>query len=141
MHLLNKKNFSLVGMGISILVVLFGILIMAGAMGGNASYSSGSYLYDSGYASFGADFYTYVSNNAAEAASASRTAASNLVSIAKLLKNVCGIFLMGFGTMGFCLFGMAFVDAKAQDPVEESVSTVAPETESESQECTPSEEI
>ena len=110
---MNKKTMSLVGMIVALAMVLFGILAMAGALGGNTSWASGSYLYDSGYASFGADFYTYVSNNAAEAASATRTVAGNLGDIADLLKNVCGLFLIGFGAMAFCFFGSSFSEAKA----------------------------
>jgi len=102
----SKKTFATVGMIIGVLIAFCGILTIAGALGGDTSYPSGApYSYDSGYATFGGDFYTYASNNAAEAASAARTTASNLEDIAELLKNVCGVFLMGFGMMGFCFFG------------------------------------
>lgn len=68
---MTKKTFALIGMIISLAIVVCGVLTISGELGGNAHYASGaSYLYDSGYASFGADFYTYVSNNAAEAADA-----------------------------------------------------------------------
>lgn len=104
---MNKKTFSTLGMIFSAVIVFLGILVLAGALGGDASYpNSASYLYDSGYATFGGDFYTFVNNNAAEAASASYTAAANLQDLCELLKNVCGIFLMGFGLMGVCYFGI-----------------------------------
>lgn len=103
---MSKKVFATLGMILGLVMALCGILTITGEMGGDTSYpSSAPYSYESGYASFGADFYTYVSNNAAETASAARTTASNLEDIAELLKNVCGIFLMGFGMMGFCFFG------------------------------------
>lgn len=103
---MSKKVFATLGMIFGLVIALCGILTVTGKMGGDTSYpSSAPYSYESGYASFGADFYTYVSNNSAEAASAARTTASNLEDIAELLKNVCGIFLMGFGMMGFCFFG------------------------------------
>ena len=128
---MNKKTLSLVGMIVSILLVLCGIIMMTGGLGGDARYSSGaSYLYDSGYASFGADFYTFVSNNAAEAASATQTVASNLVGIADLLKNFCGIVLMGMGAMGFCAFGMIHAGAKAA-----AVSETAKEDTAEQEEA------
>ena len=134
---MNKKTVSLVAMILSALIVFFGILVLAGAMGGDTSYAGSSYLYDSGYAEFGADFYTYVSNNAAEAASASRTVASNLGEIAALLKNVCGIFLMGFGLLGLCHFAMLWLEEKKAEEavatpeiVEEPVQEEAAEEES-----------
>lgn len=103
---MNRKVFATLGMIFGLLIALCGILTLSGKLGGDTSYpSSAPYSYDSGYASFGADFYTYVSNNAAETASAARTTAGNLEDIAELLKNVCGIFLIGFGMMGFCFFG------------------------------------
>ena len=111
---MTKKTYALIGMIVSLAIVLCGILTISGTLGGDAHYASGaSYLYDSGYASFGADFYTYVSNNAAEAADAASTVASNVRSVAELQKNVFGIFLMGFGLMGFCFFGMASAECKA----------------------------
>lgn len=101
-----KKAFSLIGIISGLVVILLGILVMTGVFGARTDYaSSASYTYDSGYATFGADFYNYVVNNAEEAASASRTVASNLNSIAGFLKTVCGIMLMAFGLFMVCLFG------------------------------------
>lgn len=117
---MSKKVFATLGMIFGLVIALCGILTITGGMGGDTSYpSSAPYSYESGYASFGADFYTYVSNNSAEAASAARTTASNLEDIAELLKNVCGIFLMGFGMMGFCFFGTIRNDCNviAAEPV------------------------
>ena len=101
------------GMILGLVMALCGILTITGTMGGDTSYpSSAPYSYESGYASFGADFYTYVSNNSAEAASAARTTASNLEDIAELLKNVCGCFLAVFGLMGVCFFGTIYAGCK-----------------------------
>lgn len=103
-----KKTFCSIGIIVSAAIILIGILTVSGALGGNTnSASTASYLYDSGYASFGADFYTYVTNNAEEAASASRTVAGNLTEIAKLLKNVIGFGLICFGVLSGCAFGIA----------------------------------
>ena len=111
---MGKKSYSVFGMIIGILIAILGVLVISGSLGGDTSYaSSAPYSYDSGYATFGAEFYTFVSNNAGEAASASRTAANNLDDIAELLKNALGIFLIGFGLMGFCFFGISFSEAKA----------------------------
>lgn len=119
---MSRKVFATLGMIFGLAIALCGIMTITGTMGGDTSHpSSAPYSYDSGYASFGADFYTYVSNNSAEAASAARTTASNLEDIAQLLKNVCGIFLMGFGMMGFCFFGAIRNDCNV--PVAEQVTT------------------
>ena len=110
---MRKKTFATLGMVFSLVIVLAGILVLTGAMGGDAgSPSSAPYSYDSGYASFGADFYTYVCNNAAEAASASRTAANNIRELCDLLKSVSGCFLMGFGLVSFCHFGIVRCECK-----------------------------
>ena len=123
---MNKQFFTIMGMVMGLLMTLCGILTITGAMGGDTSYpSSAPYSYDSGYASFGADFYTYVSNNSAEAASAARTTASNLEDIADLLKNVCGAFLIGFGVMGFCFFGIIRAKCKVPAAASELHSSAA----------------
>lgn len=124
---MSKKVFATLGMVFGLVIALCGILTITGEMGGNTSYpSSAPYSYESGYASFGADFYTYVSNNSAEAASAARTTASNLEDIADLLKNVCGVFLMGFGMLGFCFFGAMRSDCKADAEKTVSSDAMAP---------------
>jgi hypothetical protein len=107
--LLTKKTLSLAAMIISVLIALSGFLIITGAFGGNTSHANSSYLYDSGLTKFGADFYTYVNNNAAEAAMAARTVASNLDSIADVIKSACGIFLIGFGLLSLCCFTMVWI--------------------------------
>lgn len=113
---MSKKSYAIIGIIIGAVLVLMGVLTMSGTFGGAAdTASSASYLYDSGYASFGADFYTYVTNNAQEAASAGRTTARNLYEIAKLLKTVLGIMLIGFGLFSECLFGMKLAQMKADE--------------------------
>ena len=110
---MNKRTISFAAMIISALIFLCGLLIIFGAFGGrtNAAHSA-PYSYDSGYATFGTDFYTYVSNNAEEAASASRTAANNLDDIAALLKSFCGIILMGFGLLSLCRNTIVWLETK-----------------------------
>ena len=76
---MNKRTISIIGIAISALLVLFGILAMSGALGGSTYYAdSAPYSYDSGFATFGGDYYTYSVNNSAEAAAGARAAASNL---------------------------------------------------------------
>lgn len=115
---MNRKTFASAGMAVSALIVIFGILFIAGALSGSTGLAgSAGAFYDSGYASFGADFYTYVSNNAAEAASAGRVVASNLDDIFHLAKAFGGIFLIGFGLLGLCYFGMKRTECKGLEKV------------------------
>ncbi|MBQ8831110.1 MAG: zinc ribbon domain-containing protein [Oscillospiraceae bacterium] len=110
---MNKRTISFIAMIISALMFLCGLLVIFGAFGGNTNNaSSAPYSYDSGYATFGTDFYTYVSNNAEEAASASRTAANNLDKIGSLLKSFCGIMLMGFGLLNLCRNTIVWLETK-----------------------------
>ena len=133
---MNKKILSLVGMVMGLAFVLIGILSLCGALGGDTS-SPGSapYSYDSGYAVFGADYYTYSVNNSAEAASAARTAASNLDDIADFLKVFCGLFSMCFGAVIVCCFGIyraglkeTAIKVTAGSDLPESNNTVTEET-------------
>lgn len=121
---MNKKTLSLVGMIVGFVFVLVGILSLSGALGGNTSYpGSAPYSYDSGYATFGADYYTYTVNNGAETASAARTAASNLGDIADFLKIFCGLFSTCFGAVIVCCFGIYRAGLK-----ETEIENVAEET-------------
>ena len=113
------KSFSIAGMIVSALIVIFGILFITGVLTGETRTVSGSGTYDSGYAAFGADCYTDASNNAADAAAAGRTAASNLDNIFHLARTFGGLFLMGFGLLGFCLFGMKWRECAGKTAAEE----------------------
>lgn len=104
---MNMKFLATMGMIFSIAIAIVGVVVLCGGLGGDAGYPSGALsYYDSGYASFGGDFYTYVNNNAAEAADAGNRAAANVKELCDLVKNVSGAFLIGFGLLGMCLFGI-----------------------------------
>ncbi len=123
---MKKNTFCMIGISVSAVIVLCGILTVAGLFGGRTELAgSAPIYYDSGYASFGGDFYTFVSNNAAEAAQASRTVAKNLDRIAKLLKNVLGTGLIGLGLLSGCYFCMK-KNALAEEK-QASFSTVTPQ--------------
>lgn len=66
-----------------------------------------------------------MSNNAAEAASAGRTAASNLIRVFDMIQTAAGIFLIGFGLMGTCFFGMQLEEKS--HPAEETSEAPAEE--------------
>lgn len=124
---MNKKTMSLIGMIVGLVVAVCGVAVMLGAFGGDASYAnSPSSSYDSGYATFGADFYTIVTNNAGAAASAASTTAANLVDIAELLKNACGLLLIAIGALGFCSFGVSFSEAKAAEDAKKNAEASEP---------------
>ena len=121
---MSKKTFATIGMILSIIIVFMGLLVMGGAMSGemrtDTDIAITNYLYDSGHASFGADFYTFVNNNAAEAAEAARAAAGNariaalnVANLSKLLQNALGLLLIGAGMLGFCHFGIVRCDCSA----------------------------
>lgn len=105
-----KKLICLVGIIISILIIILGIQTHDYELGGYTyNASSAPSMYDSGYATFGGDFYTYVCNNAEEAASASRTVASNLNAIANFLRQAVGYGFICLGAISCCGFSIAFV--------------------------------
>ena len=109
--LMSGKSFSLLGMICGAIMVILGILVLCGVMGGDMTHAnSAPYSYDSGYATFGADFYTYAVNNAEEAAVAGRAAASNAYEIGYLMKNVYGISFIAAGLFMVCLFGTKFTE-------------------------------
>ncbi len=96
---MKKKTFAVVGMVISVIVVLWGILVFTGSY----DYASTpSWSYDYGYASFGGDFYSYVNNNAAYAA-------YNVRALGSMIEKIGGIVLISLGLLSFCYFGMAEV--------------------------------
>ena len=130
-----KKGFKIAGMVVSVALVIFGVLIMCGVFKDGVSYpGNASTGYDSGYAIFGADFYNYVCNNSAEAASAARAAAYNAIDIIDILTGGFGAIIIAMGLLGFCFFGMmpvgAFkvqnISARTPAPVPVSVPVPAP---------------
>lgn len=143
---MNKRIYATIGMVISAVIIFMGLLAMTGALGGEPHYAdSASYLYDTGYASFGGDFYTYVNNNAAEAADAAYAVAANIREVSSLLKSVCGVFLMGFGAFGLCHFGMIrceyAVPYQVVETGDEDIDPEEPTTEEAAAEEPASEEV
>ena len=114
-----RKFFSILGLLFCGAVVYFGIQFLNGdVVSAPNSSSSTPYYYDSGYASFGGDFYTYVNNNAAEAAEAARTMASNQIKLFRLMTKFFGYFLISLGGMGACLFGTICFEKNPVSPSE-----------------------
>ena len=108
-----KKAFSIIGMIAGLAIIVLGVLVLTGTFGGEGySASSAPSKYDAGYATFGADFYTYVVNNAEEAASAVRTTANNVKEASTLLMNVSGISMIAFGMFMICSFGIKLAEEK-----------------------------
>ena len=104
-----KKVFSIIGMAVGFVFIIVGILAITGALGyvkHNVGYAP--YTYDSGYAQFGSDYYSYSNNNAAEAASAARSVAYSMEDIGDFLTHFFGLSSMLFGLMVICAFGIVF---------------------------------
>ena len=111
-----KKILSIVGLFVGLAFIVVGILTMFGLLGGaTSSPDSAPYYYDSGYAEFGADYYTYSVNNSAEAASAARTTAYNLKNIGKFFLNFLGITSILFGLMVISGFGIVLSSCTKKD--------------------------
>lgn len=143
---INPSIFKLIGMLVGVILIIVGIVTIAGGLGGNGYYAdTAPYSYDTGYATFGADFYSYVCNNSAEAAEGALTAARNTRAIGELLRNVCGVAFIAFGLVDICAFGLIPVAGKKEETTnvtaadntatdstaatEEATETVAPADE------------
>lgn len=129
---MSRTTYAKIGMVSCAIIAIMGLLILCGAMGGSTQDSYGSYGYTNGKASFGADFYTYVNNNAYRAASAAEVTADNLNEIGTLLRWSLGILVFGIGACGF---GIVYCDCdKTEQPNEEDKAAAAPEAAQESHE-------
>ena len=137
-----KKLFSIIGMIVSIAIVAVGVMAFTGtllfeanlttaSMYNASSYSSYSSravskYNDVCYAHFGADFYTYVNNNAAKAAYYAQDAAGYAEDAAHYAKDTAAnsvltykllsIVVIAFGAFGICLFGYFLGGKKGPAP-------------------------
>lgn len=112
---MKKSIFSVMGMCFSIAAIICGIFLFLtkpAEYNLTMSYPYVAYNEDSGFATFGSDFYTYVNNNAAQAASSSDKALRNQMEMAKQIQSaetaICmtgGMLLIAFGGVSFCVFG------------------------------------
>lgn len=115
-----KLVFSLAGMISGLLLILFGFITVFGGFGGSHHYTTSHIEYDSGYAKFGADYYTYSVNNTAETASAAMAANSNLTEISDILCRGIGLSMICFGLFGLCGFGVVYSGCKKDTlPIDE----------------------
>ena len=111
-----KKKLSVIGMIIGLAFVVVGILSIFGVLGGETSSpSSVPYYYDSGYATFGSDYYSYSSNNAAAAASAARTTAYNIGHVSDFILTFFGLSSILFGLMVMCGFGIVLASCSKEN--------------------------
>ena len=122
-----KKKLSILGMIVGLAFILVGVLAISGTFGGDTVSASGApYTYDSGYATFGTDYYTYSVNNAAETASAARAAANNINHISGFLVTFCGITSMLFGLVIVAGFGFVFSSCKEENTTNDAKETSEP---------------
>ena len=109
-----KKQLLILGMVAGIVFAIIGLLAMSGALGGNTDTPKGAtYPYDSGYAIFGGDYYTYSVNNSAEAAEGAFVAANNIGELTHFLRLFFGIITMLLGATASCGCGIAFFSSTA----------------------------
>lgn len=101
---MNKKASSILGLVTSIVLAVIGLLILFEVFGGSHGSLVYPYNYDYGYATFGADFYNYVSNNAAYSAKGTVAVYHTLSSLNDLLRNAFGFLFIGIGLFGVCHF-------------------------------------
>lgn len=103
-----KKVSAFLGLAAGLLAILIGILILSGSIGGNTSYYAYSeYIssIDSGRTAFGADFYTYVNNNAANAVTAAKNTTNAVEGVGESLEDLFYL-VRAIGGWGILLFGL-----------------------------------
>ncbi len=111
-----KKKYSKIGILAGVAFVIVGVLAIFGVFGGETS--SPSYApasYDSGYAEFGGDYYTYSVNNTAATASAARVTAYNVAETLDFLKMFMGISSILIGVAVICGFGIVLAKCNEEE--------------------------
>ena len=127
-----KKILAFIGVVIGIIIFILGIVTISGTFGDATSYGeSASYGYDSGFASFNGDYYTYSVNNTAETANAARATAANLREISDILRNCFGWFMMCSGLLVCCGFGIVFTNCRTDGNVVKETEKLAINNEQE----------
>ncbi len=106
-----KKIFSIVGIAVGAMIIIFGIVMIGMSIGS-------SYLLST---EFGADFYTYSYR-------ATKAAADNVRALSRIAREGFGFLLIAIGATDVCAFGCKLADSldlkKASKPA--PVAPVAP---------------
>lgn len=104
---MNKKISNIVRLIVCAALIIIGVITLFGGFtGDNNYYSPSNYNYDVGYATFGADFYNFVSNNAAYAAYNTARVAARVSDLIDLMENIFGFAFIAVGLLGICKFGI-----------------------------------
>lgn len=128
---MSKKISKIIGLVVSVILIIVGIAICKGELTGDNYYTEpANYLYDYGYATFGADFYTFVSNNAALAAYNTVKAVAQISNMITLMENVFGWAFIATGMFGICKFGKKDEDAVKNNTIESPTENPEDKTES-----------
>ena len=126
----SRKTLSIIGMVVGLAFVIVGILTIAGVFGSEISHPTNIGIgYEHGFATFGGDYYTYSSNNAADAAHAAYSATNNIVHLAEFLFIFFGLFSMLFGLVVTCGFGIVFSSCIQPVIISGTSSTTSSESE------------
>ena len=126
-----RKFFAIIGILFSCAVIFVGVQFI----NGNSQFLGRNYVsapssapsvptfFDAGFATFGGDSYTFINNNAADAARGTHAIADNQVQIFEQLSlsmsyliQFFGLFMIVLGGMGVCLFGVLCFDKKPVVP-------------------------
>lgn len=102
-----------------------GIVVYTTGFGVETYSVSSGVGYDKGYAKFGADFYNYVSNNAAKAASGASVAADNIGELIQLIQHVCGCAMICWGLLSTCKFGLKLSTIKREEEKAKNTEVVS----------------
>ena len=108
-----KKTFSIIGIVVGAIVIVFGFIVMGLDTGS-------SYLYST---EFGGDFYTY-------SYKATRIAAENVNALAEIVNKGIAFILIAIGATDICVFGCKLADAK-NPQITSAPITVKQETQAE----------
>ena len=120
-----KKTFCIIGMIISLLICILGVLQLfhVEILGDIPYYATGvMYKYDHGYAQFGADFYSHVNNNTADAAQSIHRAVTNQIAIYDILN----VILAAMGLLSFFFFGVKLGETMGPEEAKASAKYTVP---------------
>lgn len=141
-----SKVLKIVGMALSAAIIVLGALCYA-AYGLSTGYGPLSERpryggvdcrdyeagYDTGYAEFGADYYTYSNNNAAETSISTKNIADNTYNLAEnsyrigtLICQVAGLIIIVVGALALFYFGIKFFDQLSEEKKIKNKAVAAP---------------
>lgn len=128
-----RPIMAILGIILGIAMIVCGILSYNDAILDTSVYSGENSPYSSGFASFGADYYTYSVNNTAETASAVKAVSHTIGDLQNLIRDCFSIFMIFFGLLVILAFSFILVGCieseKKEDENDKTEDDVAEYTE------------